>query len=67
VVAAFARALPVMLEPTLAERASAWLRAHPVPEAAPQVAQGLEMQSVHRLLERRLKDRVAAILDAPST
>ena len=67
VVEAFARALPVMLEPTLAERASAWLRAHPVPEAAPQVAQGLEMQSVHRLLERRLKDRVAAILDAPST
>ncbi len=54
--------LATIVEDGLAERVRAWLAAHPVPEAAPQFAQGLEFQALHRAMAVRVRRDLPALL-----
>jgi len=55
----FAAPVPSIVEPNLADRVAAWLKGHPVPAAAPQIAQALELQAVNRAMAERIRDEVA--------
>lgn len=58
----FAATMPSIVETGLADRVAAWFRAHPVPAAAPQIAQALEFQDIHRAMARRIRSDLASIL-----
>lgn len=54
--------IAAFVEDDLAEQTVAWLSAHPVPEAARQIAQALEFQGIHRAMAQRVVGRLAQLL-----
>lgn len=56
--------LATVMDEPLAERMTAWLDAHPIPELVRPLAQAKELQSIHRALAGRLRGRLASWLAA---
>lgn len=54
----------LITEDGLAERTVQWIDDHPIEEVGRQMAQAKEFQTIHRQLAKRLKGRIAEILDA---
>jgi puromycin-sensitive aminopeptidase len=53
-----------IVDEDLAARINRWLDAHPVPQAARPLAQAREMQAVHQAFARRVRGRLAQLLQA---